>query len=166
MIQSAKLIINDLSVVYTDSIEQTAVKVYLKYSNKVISLLGGEVQAPTDPDEPPEQMSYYIGGTMAITDEGISSDVYVSNGFIGIMNKGLLTQSINIKSFNSCIIADSGSMNKNLLTQSINVKSLNSCVIADGGSMNKNLLTQSINVKSLNSCVISDGGSMTIETEE
>ena len=53
-------------------------------------------------------------------------------------------------------------MNKNLLTQSINVKSLNSCIIADGGSMNKNLLTQSINVKSLNSCTIADCGSMTI----
>ena len=166
LIQSAKDIINDLSGVYTDSIEQTAVKVYLEYSNKVISLLGCEVQPPTDPEPPQEQLSYSIGGTMAITDEGISSSVYASNGFIGIMNKGLLTQSINIKSFNSCIIADGGSMNKNLLTQSINVKSLNSCVIADGGSMNKNLLTQSINVKSLNSCVISDGGSMTIETEE
>ena len=141
LIQSAKDIINDLSGVYTDSIEQTAVKVYLEYSNKVISLLGGEVQPPTEPEPPQEQLSYSIGGTMAITDEGISSSVYASNGFIGIMNKGLLTQSIN-------------------------VKSLNSCIIADGGSMNKNLLTQSINVKSLNSCVISDCGSMTIETEE
>ena len=135
LIQSAKDIINDLSDVYTDSIEQTAVKVYLEYSNKVISLLGGEVQPPTDPEPPQEQLSYSIGGTMAITDEGISSDVYVSNGFIGIMNKGLLTQSINVKSLNSCIIADGGSMNKNLLTQSINVKSLNSCTIADCGSM-------------------------------
>ena len=80
-------------------------------------------------------MSYYIGGTMAITDEGISSFVYASNGFIGIMNKGLLTQSINVKSLNSCVISDGGSMNKNLLTQSINVKSLNSCTIADCGSM-------------------------------
>ena len=141
LIQSAKDIINDLSGVYTDSIEQTAVKVYLEYSNKVISLLGGEVQPPTEPEPPQEQLSYSIGGTMAITDEGISSSVYASNGFIGIMNKGLLTQSIN-------------------------VKSLNSCIIADGGSINKNLLTQSINVKSLNSCVISDCGSMTIETEE
>lgn len=135
LIQSAKDIIGDLSDVYTDSIEQTAVNVYLEYSNKVISLLGGEVQPPTDPDNPPEQLSYSIGGTMAITDEGISSDVYVSNGFIGIMNKCLLTQSINVKSFNSCIIADGGSMNKSLLTQSINVKSLNSCTIADCGSM-------------------------------
>ena len=135
LIQSAKDIINDLSDVYTDSIEQTAVKVYLEYSNKVISLLGGEVQPPTDPEPPQEQLSYSIGGTMAITDEGISSDVYVSNGFIGIMNKCLLTQSINVKSLNSCIIADGGSMNKNLLTQSINVKSLNSCTIADCGSM-------------------------------
>ena len=141
LIQSAKDIINDLSGVYTDSIEQTAVKVYLEYSNKAISLLGGEVQPPTDPEPPQEQLSYSIGGIMAITDEGISSSVYASNGFIGIMNKGLLTQSIN-------------------------VKSLNSCIIADGGSMNKNLLTQSINVKALNSCVISDCGSMTIETEE
>lgn len=135
LIQSAKDIIGDLSDVYTDSIEQTAVNVYLEYSNKVISLLGGEVQPPTDPDNPPEQLSYSIGGTMAITDEGISSDVYVSNGFIGIMNKCLLTQSINVKSLNSCIIADGGSMNKNLLTQSINVKSLNSCTIAECGSM-------------------------------
>ena len=135
LIQSAKDIINDLSGVYTDSIEQTAVKVYLEYSNKVISLLGGEVQPPTEPEPPQEQLSYSIGGTMAITDEGISSSVYASNGFIGIMNKGLLTQSINVKSLNTCIIADGGSMNKNLLTQSINVKSLNSCVIADCGSM-------------------------------
>ena len=135
LIQSAKDIIDDLSDVYTDSIEQTAINVYLEYSNKVISLLGGEVQPPTDPDNPPEQLSYSIGGTMAITDEGISSSVYASNGFIGIMNKGLLTQSINVKSLNSCVISDCGSMNKNLLTQSINVKSLNSCVISDCGSM-------------------------------
>ena len=140
LIQSAKDIINDLSYVYTDSIEQTAINVYLEYSNKVISLLGGEAQPPTDPDNPPEQLSYSIGGVMAITDEGISSAVYASENFIGIMNKGLLTQSINVKSFNSLAITDGGLMNKNLLTQSISMKSFNSCVIA--------------------------GGSMTIETEE
>ena len=135
LIQSAKDIINDLSGVYTDSIEQTAVKVYLEYSNKVISLLGGEVQAPTDPDNPPEQMSYSIGGTMAITNEGTSSDIYASDCFIGIMNKGLLTQSINVKSLNSLAITDGSSMNKNLLTQSIGMKSFNSLAIAECGSM-------------------------------
>ena len=166
LIQSAKDIINDISDVYTDSIEQTAINVYLEYSNKVISLLCGEVQAPTDPDEPPEQMSYSIGGTMAITDEGISSSVYASDSFIGEMNKWLLTQSIGVKYFNSLTIADGGSMNKSLLTQFINIKSFNSCVISYGGSMNKSLLTQFINIKSFNSCVISYGGSMTIETEE
>ena len=165
LIQSAKDIINDLSNVYTDSLEQTAINVYLEYSNKVISLLGGEVQPPTDPDEPPEQMSYSIGGTMAITDEGVQSAVYVSDGIIGSMNKNLLTQFVNVKSFNSCVIDDSGLMNKNLLTQSINFKSFNSCVIDDSGLMNKNLLTQSINFKSFNSLAIADCGSMTIETE-
>ena len=135
LIQSAKDIINDLSDVYIDSLEQTAINVYLEYSNKVISLLGGEVQPPTDPDEPPEQMSYSIGGTMAITDEGISSAVYASNSFIGEMNKGLLTQSIGMKYFNSLSIADGGLMNKNLLTQSINVKSFSTLAIADCGSM-------------------------------
>lgn len=166
LIQSAKDIINDLSDVYTDSIEKTAINVYLEYSNNVIHLLGGEVQPPTDPDEPPEQMSYSIGGTMAITDEGISSAVYASNGFIGEMNKGLLTQSIGMKYFNSCVIDDSGLMNKCLLTQSINVKSFNSCVIDDSGLMNKNLLTQSINFKSFSTLAIADCGSMAIETEE
>ena len=135
LIQSAKDIINDLSDVYTDSIEQTAVNVYLEYANKVIALLGGEVQPPTDPEPPQEQLSYYIGGTMAITDEGISSSVYASNGFIGIMNKGLLTQSINVKSLNSLAIAECGSMNKSLLTQSISMKSFNSLAIAECGSM-------------------------------
>ena len=135
LIQSAKDIINDLSDVYTDSIEQTAINVYLEYSNKVISLLGGEVQPPTDPDKPPEQMSYSIGGTMAITDEGVSSAVYASNGFIGTMNKWLLTQSIGVKSFNTLAIADGGLMNKDLLTQSINVKSFNTLAIAECGSM-------------------------------
>ena len=135
LIQSAKDIINDLSDVYTDSIEQTAVNVYLEYSNKVISLLGGEVQPPTDPDNPPEQMSYSIGGTMAITNEGTPSDVYASDCFIGEMNKWLLTQSIGMKSFNSLTIADGGSMNKNLLTQSIGMKSFNSLAIAECGSM-------------------------------
>lgn len=135
LIQSAKYIINDISDVYTASIEQTAINVYLEYSNKVISLLGGEVQPPTDPDEPPEQLSYSVGGTMAITDEGMSSDVYASNGFIGIMNKGLLTQSIGVKYFNSLTIADGGLMNKNLLTQSIGMKSFNSLAIAECGSM-------------------------------
>ena len=135
LIQSAKDIINDLSDVYTDSIEQTAVNVYLEYANKVIALLGGEVQPPTDPEPPQEQLSYYIGGTMAITDEGISSSVYASNGFIGIMNKGLLTQSINVKSLNSLAITDGSSMNKNLLTQSIGMKSFNSLAIAECGSM-------------------------------
>lgn len=135
LIQSAKDIINDLSYVYTDSIEQTAVNVYLEYSNKVISLLGGEVQQPTDPELPPEHLSYSIGGTMAITDEGISSSVYASNGFIGIMNKGLLTQSINVKSLNSLAITDGGSMNKSLLTQSISMTSFNSLAIAECGSM-------------------------------
>ena len=135
LIQSAKDIINYLSNVYTDSLEQTAINVYLEYSNKVISLLGGEVQPPTDPDEPPEQLSYSIGGTMAITDEGVQSVVYASNGFVGLMNKNLLTQSIGMKSFNSCVIDDSGLMNKNLLTQSIGMKSFNSLAIADCGSM-------------------------------
>ena len=166
LIQSAKDIINYLSNVYTDSLEQIAINVYLEYSNKVISLLGGEVQPPTDPDEPPEQMSYSIGGTMAITDEGTSSDVYASDSFIGEMNKWLLTQSIGVKSFNSLTIADGGLMNKWLLTQSIGVKSFNPLAVADGGSMNKNLLTQSINIKSFNSLAIADCGSMTIETEE
>ena len=166
LIQSAKDIINDLSNVYTDSLEQTAINVYLEYSNKVISLLGGEVQPPTDPELPPEQMSYSIGGTMAITDEGTSSDVYASDCFIGEMNKWLLTQSIYVKSFNSLAITDGGSMNKNLLTQFVNVKSFNSLAITDGGSMNKNLLTQSIGMKSFNSLAIADCGSMTIETEE
>ena len=166
LIQSAKDIINYLSNVYTDSLEQTAINVYLEYSNKVISLLGGEVQPPTDPVEPPEQLSYSIGGTMAITDEGASSAVYVSDGIIGEMNKWLLTQSIGMKSFNSYVIDDSGLMNKNLLTQSINFKSFNSCVIDDSGLMNKNLLTQSIGMKSFNSLAIADCGSMTIEMEE
>ena len=166
LIQSAKDIINYLSNVYTDSLEQTAINVYLEYSNKVISLLGGEVQPPTDPDEPPEQMSYSIGGTMAITNEGTSSDVYASDCFIGEMNKWLLTQSIGMKSFNTCVIDDSGLMNKNLLTQSIDVKYFNSLAVTDGGSMNKNLLTQFVNVKSFNSLAVTDGGSMTIETEE
>ena len=165
LIQSAKDIINYLSNVYTDSLEQTAINVYLEYSNKVISLLGGEVQPPTDPDEPPEQMSYSIGGTMAITNEGTPSDVYASDCFIGEMNKWLLTQSIAVKSFNSCVITDGGLMNKNLLTQSIDIKSFNSCVITDGGLMNKNLLTQSIGMKSFNSLAIAECGSMTIETE-
>ena len=166
LIQSAKDIINYLSNVYTDSLEHTAINVYLEYSNKVISLLGGEVQPPTDPEQPPEQLSYSIGGTMAITDEGTSSAVYAFDGFIGEMNKCLLTQSIGMKSFNSCVIDDSGLMNKNLLTQSIGMKSFNSCVIADGGLMNKNLLTQSIGMKSFNSLAIAECGSMTIETEE
>ena len=135
LIQSAKDIINDLSDVYTDSIEKTAINVYLEYSNNVIHLLGGEVQPPTDPEQPPEQLSYSIGGTMAITDEGTSSAVYAFDGFIGEMNKWLLTQSIGMKSFNSCVIDDSGLMNKNLLTQSIGMKSFNSLVIADCGSM-------------------------------
>ena len=135
LIQSAKDIINDLSYVYTDSIEQTAVNVYLEYSNKVISLLGGEVQQPTDPEQPPEHLSYSIGGTMAITDEGISSSVYASNGFIGIMYKGLLTQSIHVISLNSLAITDGGSMNKSLLTQSISMTSFNSLAIAECGSM-------------------------------
>ena len=135
LIQSAKDIINYLSNVYTDSLEQTAINVYLEYSNKVISLLGGEVQPPTDPDEPPEQLSYSIGGTMAITDEGVQSAVYASDGFIGLMNKNLLTQSIGMKSFNACVIDDSGLMNKNLLTQSIGMKSFNTLAIADCGSM-------------------------------
>ena len=165
LIQSVKDIINDLSNVYTDSLEQTAINVYLEYSNKVISLLGGEVQPPTDPDEPPEQLSYSIGGTMAITNEGTPSDVYASDCFIGEMNKWLLTQSIAVKSFNSLTIADGGLMNKNLLTQSIDIKSFNSLVITDGGSMNKNLLTQSIGMKSFNSLAIAECGSMTIETE-
>ena len=165
LIQSAKDIINYLLNVYTDSLEQTAINVYLEYSNKVISLLGGEVQPPTDPDEPPEQLSYSIGGTMAITDEGIPSAVYASDGFIGLMNKNLLTQSIGMKSFNSCVISDGGLMNKNLLTQSIGMKSFNSCVTDDSGLMNKNLLTQSIGIKSFNSRVIADGGLMAIETE-
>lgn len=72
---------------------------------------------------------------MTITDEGISSAVYASNGFIGEMNKGLLTQSIGMKYFNSLSIADCGLMNKNLLTQSINIKSFNSLDITDGGLM-------------------------------
>lgn len=135
LIQSAKDIINDLSDVYTDSIEKTAINVYLEYSNNVIHLLCGEVQPPTDPEQPPEQMSYSIGGTMAIADEGISSAVCASNGFIGEMNKGLLTQSIGMKYFNSLSIADGGLMNKNLLTQSINVKSFSTLAIADCGSM-------------------------------
>ena len=135
LIQSAKDIINYLSNVYTDSLEQTAINVYLEYSNKVISLLGGEVQQPTDPEQPPEQLSYSIGGTMTITDEGVSSSVYASNGFIGLMNKNLLTQSINVKSFNSCVIDDGGLMNKNLLTQSIGMKSFNTLAIAECGSM-------------------------------
>ena len=165
LIQSAKYIINDISDVYIDSIEQTAVNVYLEYSNKIISLLGGGVQPPTDPEPPPEQLSYSIGGTMAITDEGVQSAVYASDGFIGLMNKNLLTQSIGVKYFNSLTIADGGSMNKNLLTQSIGMKSFNSCVIDDSGLMNKNLLTQSIGMKSFNSLAIADCGSMTIETE-
>ena len=135
LIQSAKDIINYLSNVYTDSLEQTAINVYLEYSNKIISLLGGEVQPPTDPEQPPEQQSYSIGGTMSITDEGVQSAVYASDGFIGLMNKNLLTQSIGMKSFNSCVIDDSGLMNKNLLTQSIGMKSFNSLAIADCGSM-------------------------------
>ena len=57
-------------------------------------------------------------------------------------------------------------MNKNLLTQFVNVKSFNSLAITDGGSMNKNLLTQSIGIKSFNSLAIAECGSMTIETEE
>ena len=166
LIQSAKDIISDLSNVYTDSLEQTAINVYLEYSNKVISLLGGEVQPPTDPEQPPEQLSYSIGGTMAITDEGMSSAIYASDGFIGEMNKWLLTQSIGVKSFNPLAVADGGLMNKNLLTQSINIKSFNPLAVADGGSMNKNLLTQSINIKSFNTLAIADCGSMTIETEE
>ena len=166
LIQSAKDIINYLSNVYTDSLEQTAINVYLEYSNKVISLLGGEVQPPTDPDEPPEQISYSIGGTMAITNEGMASDVYASDCFIGEMNKWLLTQSIGVKSFNSLTIADGGLMNKNLLTQYIDIKSFNSLAVTDSGLMNKNLLTQSIGMKSFNTLAIADGGSMTIETEE
>lgn len=166
LIQSAKDIINDLSDVYTDSIEQTAINVYSEYSNKVISLLGGEVQTPTDPEQPSEQLSYSIGGTMAITDEGTSSALYASDDFIGEMNKWLLTQSIGVKSFNSLTIAECGLMNKNLLTQFVNVKSFNSLAITDGGSMNKNLLTQSIGIKSFNSLAIAECGSMTIETEE
>ena len=166
LIQSAKDIINDLSDVYTDSIEQTAINVYSEYSNKVISLLGGEIQTPTDPEKPSEQFSYSIGGTMTITDEGTSSALYASDGFIGEMNKWLLTQSIGVKSFNSLTIAECGLMNKNLLTQFVNVKSFNSLAITDGGSMNKNLLTQSIGIKSFNSLAIAECGSMTIETEE
>lgn len=166
LIQSAKDIINDLSDVYTDSIEQTAINVYSEYSNKVISLLGGEIQTPTDPEKPSEQFSYSIGGTMAITDEGTSSALYASDDFIGEMNKWLLTQSIGVKSFNSLTIAECGLMNKNLLTQFVNVKSFNSLAITDGGSMNKNLLTQSIGIKSFNSLAIAECGSMTIETEE
>ena len=166
LIQSAKDIINDLSDVYTDSIEQTAINVYSEYSNKVISLLGGEIQTPTDPEKPSEQLIYSIGGTMAITDEGTSSALYASDDFIGEMNKWLLTQSIGVKSFNSLIIAECGLMNKNLLTQFVNVKSFNSLAITDGGSMNKNLLTQSIGIKSFNSLAIAECGSMTIETEE
>lgn len=166
LIQSAKDIINDLSDVYTDSIEQTAINVYSEYSNKVISLLGGEIQTPTDPEKPSEQFSYSIGGTMAITDEGTSSALYASDDFIGEMNKWLLTQSIGVKSFNSLTIAECGLMNKNLLTQFVNVKSFNSLAITDGGSMNKNLLTQSIGIKSFNSLAIAECSSMTIETEE
>jgi hypothetical protein len=134
LIQSAKDIITELSDVYTDDIEQTAINVYLDYSDKIITLLGGEVPVPTPPD-PPEPLKSSIGGTMAITDEGTSSAIYATRSLIGKMEKCKLTQSIYMKSFNDTVIFEGGSTQKDLLTQSIYMKSFINYVISEGGSM-------------------------------
>jgi hypothetical protein len=49
LIQSARDIITELSNVYTEDIEQTALSTYLEYSNNIIVLLGGEALSPEQP---------------------------------------------------------------------------------------------------------------------
>ena len=60
LIQSSRNIITELLNVYTDDIEQTAINVYLDYSDKIIALLGGEVPVPTPPDPPVEEFGEII----------------------------------------------------------------------------------------------------------
>lgn len=55
LIQSARYIITELLNIYTDDIEQTAINEYLEYSNKIITLLGGEVPEPTPPEPSVEE---------------------------------------------------------------------------------------------------------------
>lgn len=167
LIQSARYIISELLNVYTDDIEQIAINAYLDYSDKIITLLGGEVPVPMPPEppDPPEPLKSSIGGTMAITDEGVSSAIYDTHNLIGKMEKGQLTQEIDQIVFQSYNFAEGGEMLKGGLTQSIEMKSFVDAVIFEGGSMQKDALTQSIYMKSFINSVIYEGGSMTIETE-
>lgn len=163
LIELARDIITNLLDVYTDDIEQSAINVYLDYSNKIVELLGGEVPVPIPPE--PEELKFSICGTMAITDDGISSAVDALPGMMGVMQKSELTQSIEMKSFNHGVIDEGGEMEIGELTQSIEMRYFNSTVISEGGSMNKSGLTQSIELKSFNNMFIVEGGSMNIESE-
>ena len=134
LIQSARYIIAELLEVYTDDIERTAINVYLDYSDKIITLLGGEVPVPIPPD-PPEPLDCSIGGTMAITDEGTSSAIYATPDLIGKMEKCKLTQEIDQIAFQPYNFAEGGKMQKGRLTQSIEMKYFINSVISEGGSM-------------------------------
>ena len=87
LIQSVRYIITKLLDVYTDDIQRAAINVYLDYSDKIITLLGGDVIEPEPEPEPPiEGFGEVIKGYFSTDGESGAGTTQVSTTVVPLYN--------------------------------------------------------------------------------